>query len=226
MIDNLIAEDLMLLLLDDESGKFDSHGATSFDMVIGGALLVELALRGAIEVTEKQTFRQPKVIPTADDQALAPMLAEALEEVIEKDRTATALVSRLGKDRKHVLLDRLVAKGMIRVEKDKVLGLFPRTRWPAEDSAHETEVRRKINQAVIAERTTDERTAALISLVSSLGAASNVISIEGISRRDIKKRAKAISEGDWASKAVRGAVEASQAALVAVAVAASIGASS
>ncbi len=39
---NLIAEDLVLLLLDDESGKLEH--ATYLDTGIGGALLVELAL--------------------------------------------------------------------------------------------------------------------------------------------------------------------------------------
>jgi Golgi phosphoprotein 3 (GPP34) len=39
---NLIAEDLVLLLLDDESGTLEP--ATYLDTGIGGALLVELAL--------------------------------------------------------------------------------------------------------------------------------------------------------------------------------------
>ena len=38
----LIAEDLLLLLLDDESGKLTN--ATFLDAGLGGALLVELAL--------------------------------------------------------------------------------------------------------------------------------------------------------------------------------------
>ena len=45
---NLIAEDLVLLLLDDESGKLEH--ATYLDTGIGGALLVELALAENVSV--------------------------------------------------------------------------------------------------------------------------------------------------------------------------------
>ena len=208
MADPLIAEDLLLLLLDDESGKLDSNTMAGVDVAIGGALLVELSLRGAVEVTEKQAFRQPKVVPVTDASSLPPMLADSLVQVTEKERTAASLVPRLGKDRKQELLDRLVDKGMVRCERDKILGLFPRTRWPAEDSRRETDVRREIVRALRDERAADERTAALISLLSALDMASKAFSIDGLSGRDVRKRAQAISDGDWASGAVRDAVAA------------------
>jgi hypothetical protein len=44
----LIAEDLLLLLLDDDSGKLT--GTTYFDTGVGGAVLVELTLAGCVEV--------------------------------------------------------------------------------------------------------------------------------------------------------------------------------
>jgi len=225
MADNLLAEDLLLLLLDDESGSTTNATYASIDTAVGGAILVELSLRGAIEVTEKEFFRQPKVVVADDTPSLPPMLAAGLADVTEKERTALALVTRLGKDRKRPLLDRLVDKGMLRCEQDKVLGLFPRTRWPAEDSHHETEIRRKITQALIAGNTADERTAALISLLSALGVVSNVVKIERLSGRDIRKQAKAIAEGSWASKALQDAVIASQAAVTAAIASAAIASS-
>ena len=45
----LLAEDLLLLLTDDETGKLDASG-TEVDMALGGALLVELALLQRIDV--------------------------------------------------------------------------------------------------------------------------------------------------------------------------------
>jgi len=215
MVDNLIAEDLLLLLLDDESGKISNSTFASIETAVGGAILVELSLRGAIEVTEKEFFRQPKVVAADEESSLPPMLADSLGDITEKERTAMALVTRLGKGRKQPLLDRLVDKGMLRCEQDKILGLFPRTRWPAEDSSHEAEIRRKITQALIAGNTVDERTAALISLLSALGLVSNVVKVDALSGREVRKQAKAIADGNWASKAVRDAVIASQAAVTA-----------
>ena len=49
-METLIAEDLLLLLLDDESGKLQH--ATYLDTGLGGALLVELALGGQVEVVK------------------------------------------------------------------------------------------------------------------------------------------------------------------------------
>jgi hypothetical protein len=59
----LIAEDLLLLLLDDESGKVTN--STYLATGIGGALLVELALGGHVEVVKKEgMWARTKVHPT------------------------------------------------------------------------------------------------------------------------------------------------------------------
>ncbi|MEM8905405.1 MAG: GPP34 family phosphoprotein [Actinomycetota bacterium] len=213
--ETLVAEELLLLLLDDESGKLRTGGFADAGTAVGGALLVELSLRGAIELTDKERFRSRRVVPTADRPELPPLLADALADIEEQERSASSLVSRLGKHRKDAVLDRLVEKGMVRRERDRVLGLFPRTRWPAEDERHEAEVRRRIDQALRAGGTADERTAALIALLSALDVVSSVVSLDEIGGRELKRRAKAIAEGDWASKAVHDAVAAVQAAVIA-----------
>ena len=73
MADYLIAEDLLLLLLDDESGKI-----ASIETAVGGAILVELSLRGAVELTEREFFRQPKVVAADEESPLPPVLADML----------------------------------------------------------------------------------------------------------------------------------------------------
>ena len=59
---SLLAEDLLLLLLDDEKGTITSSFYPS--TVLGGALLLELALDGVVEVREEGAWRQAKVHPT------------------------------------------------------------------------------------------------------------------------------------------------------------------
>ena len=81
----LIAEDLVLLLLDDESGKFTN--ATYLDTGIGGALLVELALNQTVEVVKGSgLWARAKVRPTGLSAPSDPVLAEALALVGEKER--------------------------------------------------------------------------------------------------------------------------------------------
>ena len=73
----LIAEDLLLLLLDDESGKLTN--TTYLDTGIGGALLVELALGSHVEVKKSGgRWSRAKVHPTGTAAPDDPVLVEAL----------------------------------------------------------------------------------------------------------------------------------------------------
>src|SRR6187401_3337004 len=91
----LLAEDLMLLVLDNDKGTITS---TSYPQtVLGGALLLELALDGVVEVRKEGAWRQAKVHPTGVPTRDEPLLVEALATISERPRTAQDLVTRLGK---------------------------------------------------------------------------------------------------------------------------------
>jgi hypothetical protein len=220
----LIAEDLLLLLLDDESGKLTN--ATHLATGIGGALLVELALGGNVEVVKGTGhWARAKVLPTGAAGPSDPVLLEALDVVAHKERTAQDLVDRLGRKRRDQLLGRLRERGVIEEREDRVLGLIPRRRWPTVDGTHEADVRRRLADALLHGTTPDERTAALVALLSALDVVHRVVEREGMSAREVKARAKEIAEGDWAAKAVRDAVTAAEAAVAAAVIAASTTAS-
>lgn len=211
----LIAEDLLLLLLDDEGGTLPSGVAVK--EVLGGAVLVELALAGLVEVKKGEgMWARDKVHPTGAAVPADAELRDALTVVGEKDRSAQDLIGRLGRGLKERLTDRLAERGILERREDRVLGIFPHTRWPAADTAHEGEVRRALTAALVQGFTPDDRTAALIALLHAVDRAHKTVDTQGLGNRAVKKRAKEIAEGDWAAKAVREAVQASQAAMVAV----------
>ncbi len=217
-MDTLIAEDLLLLLLDDESGRLS--GTTYLDTGIGGAVLIELALSGHVDVVKGSgRWARAKVQPLVSDPPVDPMLVEAMDLVRSKERTAQDLVTRLGKKRRHLLLERLRDRGIVEEQENLVLGLIPRRRWPTLDRTHEDDVRRTVGDALIRGVTPDDRTAALIAVLSALDQAHKVVDREGLPARQVKKRAKEISEGEWAAKAVRDAITAAQAAVTAAMVA-------
>jgi len=220
---NLIAEDLLLLLLDDQSGKLET---TSVEPVLGGAVLIELAMNGLLDVRESDgMWARSKVhVVSGSPRPQDRVLEDALQQIGEKERTAQDLVGRLGKGLRDTLLDRLKGRGIVRLQEDRVLGLFPRKRWPAVDSSHEDAVRRDLTAALVQGLEPDQRTAALISLLSAIDRAHKSVDLAGLSRREVRKRAKAIAEGAWAAKAVRDAVAAAQAAMMAVMVATTAGA--
>ena len=144
---NLIAEDLLLLLLDDEKGSLAA--SDKVDAALGGAVLAELALTGAVTVDERTSrWVAPKVRATEH----APedrVLIDAQATVAEKDRSAQDLVTKIGKGLKDDLADRLAERGILERRRDRVLGLLPRTRWPALDTTHEDAVRRALTDCLV-----------------------------------------------------------------------------
>jgi Golgi phosphoprotein 3 GPP34 len=220
----LIAEDLLLLLLDDEKGTIQTAYPQT---ALGGGVLIELALTGAVEVEERSgIWRSTKVRPVAEQVPEDEVLRAAYDLVAEKERGAQDLVERLGRGLQKQLAQRLADREILERHEGRVLGLFPRTRWPAADTTHEQEVRRALTAALVQGVTPDERTGALIALLHAIDKAHKVVDHDGMPAREVKRRARAISEGAWAAKAVRDAINASVAAVAAATTAATVAASS
>jgi hypothetical protein len=210
---SLIAEDLLLLLLDDDRGTLSMSYPQP---TLGGALLVELALVGVVRVEKTSAWRSAKVVAEPGVEVDDPLLRAALATVAEKERSAQDLVNRLGKHLKDTLAERLVERGILQRVDDRVLGLFPRKRWPAVDSAHEEEVRRELAAVLVTGLTPTPRTGALIALLSAIDKAHKVVDRQGLPVREVRARAKEVAKGDWAAAAVKDAIAASTAAMAAV----------
>src|SRR5690606_24272492 len=95
------------------------------------------------------------------------------------------------------------------------LGIFPTNRWPAVDSNHETHVRRALHDVLVTGRTATATEAALVALLLAVDKLHVVLPSTGLSRRDLKARAKAVADGGFAGEAVRKAIEAINAATMA-----------
>ena len=215
----LLAEDLLLLLLDDEKGTTPGLWV-DVRVPLGAAVLAELAIGGAVEVEPRTSaWRTPKVLATGaevDDE----VLAAALEVVRQKPRTAVDLAGRVGDGLKTRLAERLARQGLLERHDDRVLGLFPRTRWPAGASTHEAQVRERLRSVIEQGAAPDERTAALAGILHALDRLAPALGLKGAAAREAKRRAKALTEGDWAAKAVRDAVQAAVSAVTTASVAA------
>ncbi|MCM0620397.1 GOLPH3/VPS74 family protein [Nocardioides bruguierae] len=217
----LVSEDLLLLLLDVDRGTVPSGYAP--DLGLGGALMVDLALGGHVDLAEREgMWRGQVVVPL--DGVPAPedgLLAAALARVAEKPRSPKDAVTRLGKDARGALADRLVARGLVEQVDEKVLWLFPRTRWPEADGRHERELRAALRATLLDDADPDLRTAALVALLHAVGHVHRVVHADGVGDREVKRRAKAVADrlgdGGWPAAAVTAAAtEATTAVIVAM----------
>jgi len=205
----LLAEDLLLLLLDEQKGRLRTSYA---DTVLGGALLTELALLGAVAVPEKTGVWRTAKVHATGTPVEDPLLQEALDVVARKERSAEDLVTRLGKGRRDVLGQRLVERGILQRRDTRMLGIFPGRRWPTLDPSHEQALRHSLGRVLVEGAEPDDRTGALVALLAAIDRAHKVVDHEGLSSREVRRRAKQIAEGAWAAKAVRDAIAAATAA--------------
>src|SRR3954470_3792177 len=134
----VLADDLLLVLLDPASGKPGVEG-TKLDYGLGGALLLELALAERIDVVGPKPAiagggRKPakaEVVVLDDTPPDDDLLADALRRIAEKRRKADSLVPALAKGVRSRLLERAEQRGEVRHER---LTLRP-DRWPEADGA-------------------------------------------------------------------------------------------
>ncbi|MFF5084728.1 GPP34 family phosphoprotein [Actinoplanes sp. NPDC000266] len=204
-----LAEEFLLLAYDDDGTPLTD--GTHLDNGLGGAVLLELALAGRVDIADKKVVVLDGA-PTGDailDSALGRLRAE------ERGRRPGHWVTKFSKDTRPRVLDRLVADGVLTVEKDKVLWVFPRTRYPAANGVEpvaETEARQRMQAAVAGAGAVDPRTAALCALVAATDLDKKVFA--GLDRKGVQARLREIGEGAWAAAAVKKTLDEIQAAVM------------
>lgn len=207
MDDLTLADELALLAYDDDGSR--KLGQPALGYGLAGALLVELALAERVDVVGK------KVTVLDSTPVGRPLVDQALARIAgDKPRKPAHWIEKLSKKLTDQVLDGLVAGGVLRREEDRVLLLFPRTRFPAPGGvqpAAETDARARMTSAITEDGPVDPRTAALCALVKAVGHDRKVFAT--LPRAVVRKRLKVISQGDWAATAVRKAIEEVQAAI-------------
>jgi len=202
-----LADELLLLAYSEKgTSQLSQH---SLDLGLAGAVLLELGL------AERFDVRDGKIVVVDAGPVGDPVLDDALIRVAsdKKARSPRDWVRKRGDHLRERLLDNLVGIGVLAREKDRVLGIFPRTRYPA---AHgvvapaEADARQRLLAALDGADPVPVRTAALAALVQAVGLAGKVF--PGRSGRDVKRRIAAMTEaalanGRWASDSVRKAIE-------------------
>ncbi|MCK7621671.1 GPP34 family phosphoprotein [Streptomyces sp. RS10V-4] len=216
-----LAEEIMLLCLDGESGVPEQRQAAGW--AVAGGILLELVLAGRASVEGKYlklTDRTPTGERLLDDRM-------ALLGTWLRDREKRRVTEWLTKDRNKAAsaaTESLCARGVLVEQEHRALGLFPTRRYPEVDGAPETEVRQRLRAVVLDGAAPDERTAGLIALLHA--AKLHRVVFPDTPRKEVAGRMAEIAAGQWAAEGVRAAIRDMQAAVAAVAVAASVSAGS
>jgi Golgi phosphoprotein 3 len=223
MTDLSVAEQLLLVALDDEKGADTANWGSGVEAGLAGALLLELTAAGCVTVDDG------KVVPADGEAPADPLAAEALEVIRgdEKRRSVKDWIGRLPKALKPLrgrVAERLVETGVLEEERRRRLGLFETTRYPERDPEPERRLRQAMTDVLVTGREPTEREAMLISLLHAYDLVKRVVPRE--ERRAARGRAKDIAKGEAVGAAVKRAIDDVQAATMAAVTAATVAGSS
>jgi len=221
-------EDIALLSLHDEKGSFQgSMHAHAF----AGAVIAELVLLGRLRITRgkrRQTFLEvANSAPTGD-----PVLDGAVERIASARRRGQAAtwVGRLAAQRKPSLREgaalALVDRGLLVRTEGRVLGIFPRVRYPMTDGGPEAALVERLRMALDDDAPVpeDPRSAIILALAHSAGILGHVF--ERSYLRSRKARLAMLAKLEGVPGATRKAIQAAQAAVMVATMAATVAATS
>jgi Golgi phosphoprotein 3 len=179
-------EEIMLLLLDDETGKPVGLPGPAGDLALAGAVLMELALAGRIDtdLDALSVARRDPVGDTLLDGVLARLAGAPAP------RTSRWWIGEIARDAAALragVTERLVAAGVLRRQEDRFLWVFPERRYPKTEGRGETaEVRARLRGVILDDDIPDPRDALLIGLARATGLVPLLLSAEeaaGAARR-------------------------------------------
>ncbi len=169
----LIADELLLLALDDTTGKTIASGV-DLNPALGAALLVELALAERISIapaeagwTERGKVSVINTGPT-DDPDLDAVLVKLTEKEGQKVKNLISPMSwqPISKGLTDRRSARLVHSGVLTEQRSAILGVRS---YPTVIPGPEQEVRARLWSALVDGLTPTERTVALIALLDATG---------------------------------------------------------
>jgi Golgi phosphoprotein 3 len=206
-------EEVLLLALEDKKGTVSSGSLHSF--AVGGAVLAELLFEKRVDIEEDRKKKFARILsPTPIGE---PVIDECLAKVAGAKRRAQlqTWVSKFAnvKNLKHRIARRLAERGILRVDEDKVLGIFSRKVYPEVDPGPERELIARLRAAIFSEGgEVDPRTVVLLSLANSADLLKSVFPRKELKGR--KARIEKVINGEMTGKAAKEAIEAMQAAVM------------
>lgn len=206
-------EEMLLLELDDDKGTTRMENWLKTEM--GGAILAELAMAGAISISNDKKKHVTRVV--GHRKPTDPILAEAMVKIKEakKPKKASDWVQKFAgiKDLKNKAARQLVKKGVLKEDTGTVLKFFHRTIYPESNPGPEQDLRRRMEDAIFSNTSeVSADTVVIISLAKATGLLDRIFDKKRLKPR--KQRIEDLANGQVVGKATKEAVEAIQAAVM------------
>ena len=180
-------EEIILLLLHDDDGRFARVPTWSVDYAIAGGVLMDLAMEDRID-TDLENLILLDATPVGDN-LLDPTLAYV---AAGEKRDARYWVERTAEQADKIreeALSRLVAHGILERQDDRFLWVFRSRRYPTVEGTAEREVKLRIMGVLFSDEIPDPRDVMIICLADACG-----IFEELLSRRELSQASARIEQ--------------------------------
>jgi len=159
-----IPEEIYLLSIDEEGNQHNNFKNQKFDVIIGSAVLMDLAMRNIIDTDLKY------VIPDKLNNTGEVILDEVIKELKEfGDRRPIAEwishISIHGQFFRDEIITSLVGKRVLKIENTRTLWFFQTRKYPLQDDQEVVEVRTRLRNLIFSDDIPDVRDIVLISIL-------------------------------------------------------------
>ena len=161
------AEEIVLLTLRDEDGKFVSVPVMSMQHALAGAVLMDLALENRID-TDPENLVLIDSTPVGDS-LLDPTLEEIAAGEQRDARYWVEHTAKKGEQLREEVLSRLVDAGILERQEDRFLWVFRSRRYPLVDGKAEREVKLRIMEVLLSDQIPEPRDVVIIALADACG---------------------------------------------------------
>ncbi len=161
------AEEIVLLTLRDDDGKFEPVPVMSMHHALAAAVLMDLALENRID-TDPENLVLIDATPVGDS-----LLDPTLEKIAAGEQhDARYWVEQTARDADQIrdeALARLVERGILEQHDERFLWVFRSRRYPVVDGTEEREVKLRILGVLLSDEIPDPRDIVIICLADACG---------------------------------------------------------
>jgi hypothetical protein len=162
-----LVEEIILLMLNDEDGRFVRVPSWSVEYAIAGSVLMDLAMENRID-TDLEHLILLDSTPIDDD-----LLDSALADIAKGEKNDVRFwvehTAQHAYEIREEALSRLVDVGVLEREDDRFMWVFKSRRYPTIDGTVEREVKLRIMGVLFSDEIPDPRDVMLICLADACG---------------------------------------------------------
>ena len=161
------AEEIVLLMLRDDDGKFEPVPTMSMQHALAAAVLMDLALENRID-TDPENLVLIDSTPVGDS-LLDPTLEQIAAGEQHDARYWVEQTARQGDEIRDEALARLIERGILEQHEERFLWVFRSRRYPVIDGTEEREVKLRILGVLLSDEIPDPRDIVIICLADACG---------------------------------------------------------